>query len=137
GIMIVSMELPLIHTLERKSTLKIMAVGTVLFAAGFGILPLSTTYWFAVITVIIWTLGEMLIFPLVAGLIANRASDDNRGQYMGLFSFTFSLAFVFGPVLGSWIYDNIGPHQLWIGSGVLGILITIGLLILEKFQSKQ
>ena len=114
-----------------------MAIGTVLFAAGFGILPLSTTYWFAVITVIIWTLGEMLVFPLVAGLIANRASDANRGQYMGLFSFTFSFAFVIGPLLGSWVYDNIGPHQLWIFSGVLGILITTGLLILEKFHSKQ
>lgn len=137
GIMIVLMELPLIHSLEKRSTLKIMAIGTVLFAGGFGILPLSTTYLFAIITVIMWTMGEMLIFPLVAGLIANRASDENRGQYMGLFSFTFSLAFVIGPLLGSWVYDNIGPHILWIGSGVLGILIAIGLYTLEKFQLKQ
>ncbi len=137
GIMIVLIELPLIHSLERISTLKIMAIGTILFAGGFGILPLSTSYLFVAITVVIWTFGEMLVFPLVAGLIANRASDDNRGQYMGLFSFTFSLAFVIGPALGSWIYDDIGPHQLWIGSGVLGLIVTIGLLILEKYQSKR
>lgn len=137
GIMIIIIELPLIHSIERRSTLKIMTIGTVLFALGFGILPLSTSYLFAAITVVIWTFGEILIFPLVTGLIANRASDENRGQYMGLFSFTFSLAFVIGPALGSWIYDNIGPHQLWISSGVLGLLVTIGLLMLEKFQSKQ
>jgi MFS family permease len=137
GIMIVIIELPLIHSIERKSTLKIMTIGTILFAGGFGILPLSTSYLFAAITVVIWTLGEMLIFPLVAGLIANRALDENRGQYMGLFSFSFSLAFVIGPALGSWIYDNIGPHQLWTISGVLGFLIMVGLLILEKYQSKK
>ncbi len=136
GIMIVLIELPLIHSVERKSTLKIMAIGAILFAGGFGILPLSTSYFFAAITVIIWTFGEMLIFPLVAGLIANRSSDENRGQYMGMFSFTFSLTFVIGPALGSWIYDSIGPLYLWSGSGLLGLFIMIGILTLEKYQSK-
>ena len=135
GIIIVLMELPLIHSVEKKRTLKIMAVGAILFAGGFGILPLSTSYLFAAISVIIWTFGEMLVFPLVTGLIANRASDETRGQYMGMFSFTFSLAFVIGPALGSWIYDNLGPTSLWTGSSVLGILVMIGLLCLEKYRA--
>lgn len=137
GLLIVFFELPLIHSIERKGVLKIMAVGTILFAGGFGILPLSTSYLFAAITVIIWTFGEMLVFPLIAGFIANRAADSMRGQYMGMFSFTFSLAFVIGPALGSWIYDSYGPEYLWFGSGMLGFFIMTGLFILEKYQSNK
>jgi MFS family permease len=137
GLLIVLFELPLIHSVERKSVLKIMAIGTILFAGGFSILPLSTSYLFAAICVIIWTFGEMLVFPLVAGFIANRAMDNNRGQYMGMFSFTFSLAFVIGPTLGSWIYDNYSPTYLWTGTGAIGIIIMIGLLTLERFQSNK
>lgn len=137
GLLIVFFELPLIHSIERKGVLKIMAVGTILFAGGFGILPLSTSYLFAAITVIIWTFGEMLVFPLIAGFIANRAADSMRGQYMGMFSFTFSLAFVIGPALGSWIYDSYGPEYLWFGSGMLGFFIMTGLFILERYQSNK
>ena len=137
GLLIVFFELPLIHSVERKSILKIMAIGAILFAGGFSILPLSTSYLFAAMSVIIWTFGEMLVFPLVAGFIANRAVDSNRGRYMGMFSLTFSLAFVIGPTLGSWIYDSYGPEYLWISSGVLGFFIMFGLFILERFQSKN
>ena len=121
GLLIVFFELSLIHSVDRKSILKIVAIGAILFAAG---------------TVIIWTFGEMLVLPLVAGLIANRASDSNRGRYMVMFSLTFSLAFVIGPALGSWIYDSFGPQFLWAGAGVLGFIIMIGLFILERYQSK-
>jgi MFS family permease len=133
GIMIVLFELPLIHSVERKNTLKVMTIGAMLFAGGFALLPLSTSYLFAAGTVVIWTFGEMLVFPLVTGLIANRASDNNRGRYMGMFSFTFAMSFVAGPALGSWIYDEFGAHLLWFSAGILGVLITTAMFFLNRY----
>jgi len=134
ALLIVLFELPLIHKMEGKNYLKVMAIGALFLAVGFGILPFGSSYYFVVVTVIIWTIGEMLVFPLMAGFIANRATDDNRGKYMGLFSLTFSLAFVLGPAIGGWIYDYYGSIQLWLAAGILGILITMGFLIISKYQ---
>jgi MFS family permease len=109
-----------------------MALGSLFLAAGFGILPLGDSYNFVALTVVIWTIGEMLVFPLVAGFIANRASDENRGKYMGLFGFTFSLSFVGGPLIGSWIYDYIDPSLLWYSVIFTGIVASIGFLLVER-----
>ncbi|MGB8957414.1 MAG: MFS transporter, partial [Candidatus Aminicenantales bacterium] len=45
--------------------------------------------------------------------IAARADDSNRGRYMGMFSFAFSLAFVVAPAGGTAIYAHLGPDAVW------------------------
>jgi len=137
GIIIVIVELPLIYRLEGKRHLNIMALGSFFLASGFGILPFGDTFIFAVVTVIIFTIGEMLVFPLVAGFIANRATDENRGKYMGMFGFTFSLSFVVGPLLGSWIYDHISPDMLWFAIIGTGLITLPGFLFVETILAKS
>ncbi len=97
AIMIVLLEMPLVHMIENFQPLKIMAAGAFLLFSGFALLPLDSAFSWAVLTVIIWSAGEILVFPLLAGFIANRADDSNRGKYMGMFSFSFGLAFTTAP----------------------------------------
>ena len=93
---------------------------------GFAILPLSLGYFYAIFTVMIWTFGEMLIFPLSAAFVANRASDSNRGKYMGMYVFAYSIALVIGPSLGSWTYKHYGADILWYCIGIAGVLVWFG-----------
>ena len=99
-------EMPMIHYLEKYNPIRCIAFGTILLFSGFFLLPFGRSYLYVAMTVILWTLGEMLVFPLMATFIANRAGDRNRGQFMGLFTLTFSLAFVLGPAIGSWVYSE-------------------------------
>ena len=123
AIMIVLFEMPLIHRIENKNPLVIMAIGSFVLLLGFGLTPLNPTYAFLMITVALWTVGEMLVFPIATSFIANRANDRNRGKYMGMYTFTFALAFVIGPTIGAQVYDTLGPVVLWIGAGSIGILV--------------
>ena len=126
ALIIVITEMPLIHRMERYEPVRIIAVGAFLLIGGFALMPLGSSIGYAVFTVFIWTVGEMLVFPLTIGFIANRADDSNRGRYMGMFTLNFALAFVLGPFLGTWTYDTFGPDQLWYGIGAIGILVVIG-----------
>jgi len=134
---VVLIEMPLIHKLENKNPLQIIAYGALFLAGGFALLPYGISYFYAAFTVTIWTFGEILVFPLIASFIANRTSDNNRGKYMGLFTFSFSLAFVIGPVAGTWIYDIHGPNLLWMIIGVLGIAIWLGFFILDHYLKRE
>ncbi len=125
ALVIVLFEMPLIHKIERKNPVRIMALGALFLFIGFSLTPVSSSYLFLLFTVLIWTIGEMLVFPVLAGFIANRASDSNRGQYMGMYTFTFALSFVFGPISGAYIYDNYGPYFLWFGIGIVGLAVLI------------
>jgi len=132
AIFIVILEMPLIHRIENKPPILIIAAGTVMLFSGFFILPFGTGYGYVILTVILWTFGEMLVFPLAATFIAGRAADENRGQYMGFFTLTFSLAFVLGPNLGTRIYAAWGPENLWLGSGIVGVIVCLGFVRIHQ-----
>jgi predicted MFS family arabinose efflux permease len=121
AVMIVLIEMPLVYKLEKRNAIKIMQVGSILFLSGFVILPYGNTFAYAVGTVFLFTWGEMLVFPLMAGFVANRAPDQTRGKYMGMYTFTFALCYVIGPFIGTWVYEHYGAQVLWAGCGVIFI----------------
>lgn len=131
ALFIVFVEMPLIHRIEDFQPMRVVAIGALFLFGGFAILPLGESMLFAAFSVIIWTIGEMLVFPIAISFVANRSTDQNRGKYMGLFTVTHGMAFVLGPVMGTWIYDVMGPTQLWIFAGVLGVISYAGLLLLQ------
>jgi predicted MFS family arabinose efflux permease len=137
GFLIILLEMPLVHRLEKVSYMKIIALGSLLIFGGFSILPLGNSFGYALFTVFVWTLGEILIFPLMSAFIANRASDVNRGKYMGSYIFTYSAAFILGPALGSWVYDSIGPVWLWSGAGVTGLFVFSGFLVVNRLILRE
>jgi len=132
ALIIVFVEMPLIHGLERKKPLPIISLGALFVAAGFFLLPFGGSYLYAAFTMVLWTTGEMLLFPLIATFTAGRAHESNQGKYMGLFSFTFSLAMVFGPGLGAWVYDYFSPVILWYSVGIAGLIVFTGFQIIHK-----
>jgi predicted MFS family arabinose efflux permease len=131
ALLVALFEMPLVHRLEQYFPLKIIAFGCLFLFGGFAILPLGSSFGFAVFTVLIWTIGEMLIFPQLGGFIANRAPERTRGSYMGMYSFTFSLSYIIGPPLGSLIYDFCGAEVLWYGLGLMGLLTWFGFRLMH------
>lgn len=137
ALMVALIEMPLIHGLEKFNVIKVMGLGGFLLLFGFGMLSFGNTFLFAAATVVVWSIGEMLVFPFMAGFISNRANDNNRGKYMGMFTFTFALALVIGPALGTWIYDFLGPVFLWYGIGLAGVFIWLGFILLFWLLKKE
>jgi MFS family permease len=137
ALLVVLIEMPIVHKVEGGGQLKLMAIGSLLFFGGFAILPFSTAYLYIAFTVVIWTLGEIFVFPFASGFIANRANDNSRGKYMGLFTFSFALSFVIGPALGTYIYDKFGAANLWYSCGALGVFVSLGFIFLNNHLNKN
>ena len=125
-ILIVLFEMVLVHSLSRRDPLKVSGVGAFLFCAGLGLLPFGSGFAYVVFTIAVWTVGEMLVFPIVSSAIADRAPEESRGAYMGLLNLSFASAFVVAPLVGTWIYENLGPEVLWYACGTLGFLLWAG-----------
>ncbi len=130
--MIVLFEMVLVHRLEKKHPILLITMGAVLISLGFGITGFSGSLIFIALSVVLWTTGEMLSFPFLSSFIANRAHQNRRGAYIGLLTFTFSFAFVIGPLLGSWIYQSFGPLVLWKGILLIGLILLSGFLDLWR-----
>ena len=100
-------------------------------------MPLGRGFAFGALTVAVWTFGEMLSMPLVTALIAGRADDANRGRYMGLNSFSFSLAFIVAPAVGTAVYDGLGPDAVWILCAATCVVITVAFSALRPHLEKR
>jgi predicted MFS family arabinose efflux permease len=129
--LIVLFEMVLIHAVERRRPLPLIGLGSFLVCAGFALMPFGSSLAFAALTILIWSAGEMLALPLINAVVAERAGGGRRGRYMGLYTMAFSVAFVFAPAGGTWVYDNLGPDRLWFGVGLLGPLLWLGALALS------
>lgn len=135
--MVVLIEMPLIHRIEQRNPMRTIALGALFLFGGFAILPFGRGMPYGVLTVIVWTIGEMLIFPLAVSFVANRANDKNRGKYMGLYVVSFSLAFVIGPLLGTGIYQGWGARALWFSAGFWGVVVFAGFLLVGHWLKKE
>jgi MFS family permease len=96
-----------------------------LFAIGFGALAVVASPAGVIATVVVWTFGEMMLFPAMAAHLGEIAPENRRGSYMGAYSMSLSVAFTIGPWMGTQILDVAGPVVVWSVMLVLGALAAL------------
>jgi predicted MFS family arabinose efflux permease len=129
-VMIIFMEVPLQNYLVKYSNLRLMSIGALFVAFGFGSMVFAKSIPLLVLTVVLWTIGEMIIFPSSAAYISDISPEKKKGQYMGFYQMASNAAFTLGPWLGTLAYENYGSSFLWGGTFVLAFIsaISIGML---------
>lgn len=130
ALLIVLFEMVLMRAVEGFDHGRIVALGSLLVCVGMAVLALGTSLGIAVLSVVIWTLGEMLCLPMTNAIAADRAGGASTGSYMGALTLAFSVSFVGAPVVGTAIYDSVGPIPLWLGIGALGPVLWIAFAVL-------
>jgi MFS family permease len=123
-VLIIIAEVPLNNWMNNVSYKKTLMLGALFAGIGFGGFAISTTTIPLVIAIIVFTIGEMIFFPVTASYTSEIAPADRRGEYMGYYQMTFSFAFSAGPWLGTFVYENYGSVILWSGALVFGLITT-------------
>jgi predicted MFS family arabinose efflux permease len=121
-VLIVVLEIPLNAATAHWPHRQTLALGALLSGAGFGAMALARDFWSLALTVVIWTFGEMLFFPASAAYATDAAPDSRRGEYSGLYTMVFSVAFAIGPWAGTVVLERLGARTLWAGTFALGLL---------------
>jgi predicted MFS family arabinose efflux permease len=121
-LIIVVLEIPLNAATAHWSHRRTLALGALLSGAGFGAMAFARDFWSLAATVVLWTFGEMLFFPASAAYATDIAPDARRGEYSGLYTMVFSLAFAIGPWAGTVVLERAGARILWSATFLLGAL---------------
>ncbi|HYO74871.1 MAG TPA: MFS transporter [Thermoanaerobaculia bacterium] len=128
GVMIVLFELLLTSWTQKFPPRPMIALGYGLTAIGFAMTGIAMGIPMLALTVVIWTLGEMLYAPVTGAFVTGLAPERYRGRYMGLWHSTWSAGMLVGPAMGTWLYDK-NPNALWIACLVIGTASAILALI--------
>jgi predicted MFS family arabinose efflux permease len=127
-LLIVALEVPINRATSHWPNAWALCAGCMLFAIGFGALGLVSSAAGVLVTVVLWTFGEMMLFPAMAAHLGDIAPDDRRGAYMGAYSMSLSLALTVGPWFGTQLLAESGPAATWSVMFVLGALAA-GLMV--------
>lgn len=134
GIMIVVLELALIAWTQKFAPQPMIALGYALTGIGFALTGVSETVPLLVMTVVIWTIGEMIYAPVTGAYVTSLAPERYRGRYMGLWHLMWSMGMLIGPVTGTALFAY-EPALLWVACLFLGLLA--GALALVRPRAVQ
>jgi MFS family permease len=88
------------------------------------------------LAVAVWTMGEILMAPVNASIVADLSPAHLRGRYQGAFSLTWSGATMVGPVLGPLLIRAGSMKTLWLVCLGLGVATALGQLVLGPVRKK-
>ncbi len=127
-LLILVAEVALNHRLAHWTHGNQLALGAVFLGAGFASFAVLRSLPLLFLATAIWTLGEMVFLPASTDAVAAMAPPDRRGEYLGLYSLTWTVALTAGPWLGLLAYAAGGPVLVWGGCGLLGLLTAAGVV---------
>jgi MFS family permease len=137
GVLIVLGQLFVPKLIGAYDESRVLAVATVIIGVGFGLVAFAHSAWFFALTVVIWTLGEMLQSPSNAATVAALSPPALRGRYQGLSSLTWSAGTALAPILGGFTQQHLGDAALWLGCFAVCVLVAIGHLIAGPSRSRR
>jgi len=133
----------LVSSLVRKTkVLPTMIFGIALGSVGMGMLAIAPNAWVFLVSMFVFTLGEMIAHPKFISFVGLIAPPDKKALYQG-YSFLYGvIGSGVGGILGAFLYvwlvekkDN--PSMLWITFAMIGVVTIIGLLLYNRFIIKK
>ncbi|MBX2828403.1 MAG: MFS transporter [Flavobacteriaceae bacterium] len=139
GAMIVFLEMPLVGWLERIKISKTMATfwSMIFLALSFVVLNMSSWVGVLVIGMILMTLGEMIGSPFANSLALEMSPKGRKGEYMALYSMSFSLSHIFGHNGGMNLANEYGYDWTWYIMFIALLIVAVMTLWLHKLVRKK
>jgi MFS family permease len=100
-VLIILIEVPLNDAMSNWSNLKALSLGALLYGIGFGMMAFMKDITPLIISIFVWTFGEMIFLPSAGVYVAEISPEKQRGEYYGLLSDDFQFLFYDRPLARS------------------------------------
>ena len=123
--------------LAKLPQLAVQSAGSILIAAGVALTGLADGIAGYTVSVVVWSLGEVVVAGIAAGVVANLAPSHARGRYQGAFSWTWGVARFAALTVGVAAYTTLGPAALWWTALAAGTAAAAGTLALAPRVNRR
>ena len=137
AVMVVLFQMLVTQVTKRYPPLVMLATGSFLYGLAVGSVALGQGFWAFLGSMVILTIGELILAPTATTLTANLSPIDMRGRYMSVYGLTWGIASGIGPVIGGLLNDFIGPRAIWYGGFLIGMIATASFVWLSLRPPKS
>jgi predicted MFS family arabinose efflux permease len=136
GLVVFLVEMPLVHSLEKKGKDPVLyvTIGAFLLLISFLVLQLGHYEGLLWLGMVLMSFSEVLAFPFANTFALDRSKLGKTGEYMALYTISFSIAHIFAHNAGFQLIDHIGfSYTWWVMIGI-SVIMTLLFLTLKRKQ---
>lgn len=126
-----------IRLLRRFPPLFNIALASLFYALGFGMLRYVTTLPFFYLSTLLWTLGEVAAVTNHGVFVANNTPISHRGRFSGYMSVILGAGHAFSPWMSGQFIHFFSLEELWPLVSLLSMVTVILYLLLRLYQRIQ
>ncbi len=133
---------------------RLLAISSLLFGLGYGLnalvpglarslgeLGLGSVHGWGLALYLagaaLWTVGEVVGFPVASSLVADLAPVALRGRYQGAYSMVWGMSMGLSPILAGQVIDRLGAPALWALCLGVGAAVAAGHLVAAPARRRR
>jgi MFS family permease len=141
GLMVVFFQYLMTRLLEPRRITAGLAMGALLYAAGYMAFGFAPSFYFAACAIVVVTLGELAVSPGMQALGANMAPRGEKGRYLGVQGLFQQVGSSTGIFVGSNAIGLLSPYfrqAPWFIVSAAAVISSFGFLSLgRRLTSEQ
>lgn len=137
AVVVLCVQYPLVKFASRFSPIAPLIVGNLCVSGSLLIFGIFPYIWMMMLGVVLFTIGEVLMFTMTDVLVDKIAKPEFRGTYFGMFGFN-NLGNVLAPLLGGFLLDGLGVDKSILIFAIIALSVALGVpfLLLSRRQMR-
>jgi MFS family permease len=137
GIIICVFQPTAIALVSRRPRARMLALGALCTAIGFGLCAVARSPLYYALTIVVWSIGELLFSPVTPTVLADLAPVHLRGSYQGAYQMLWGASHFVAPALGSLVLGKLSSVALWTGCFVVGCSAALLHLVIAPARRRR
>jgi MFS family permease len=115
----------------------VMALGSLLYTAGFGMLAFHLGLRLLAASTFVWTCGEVLLATNAGPYIAAHTPANLRGRFQAVCEALASIGRVLSPLVFGQVIARTGIHLSWLLAALVMLVCTAGFMLLQRWTADR
>lgn len=134
GVVVITLTIPTIKVTGKVRPVINIAIASVFYAVGFGMLGFVSSFWLFILSGLIFTIGEILEVTNAGVYVANHSPISHRGRFNAIIPLVTGLGSTFGPKIFGVYIDTFGLSSMWVFCFVLAMISSAFMLWLRVYE---
>jgi MFS family permease len=136
GFVVITLTIPTIKVTGKIRPVVNIAIASVFYAVGLGMLRYVSSFWLFIVSGLIFTIGEILEVTNAGVYVANHSPMNHRGRFNAIIPLVTGLGSTFGPKIFGVYIDHFGLPSMWALCFVLAMISCAFMIWLRAFENR-